>query len=201
MPEKMKFDGSKEDKDLGLKTVDPFVALYLICGSPGSPPITAPRIKLRDGRHLAYKEHGVPKETAKYKIISVHGFASTRHTLAVVASRMAEELGVYFVSFDKPGGLVMPLSTYLTGWREQRFAPVINYWWPGFPAIYPQKPTTSNFHRTSGLYGVAHFIPWLTYWWNTQKWFPPSSVIAQRLSFLAKICNLYPSLENHKIPG
>lgn len=50
-----------------------------ICGSPGGPPITAPRIKLRDGRHLAYKEYGVPKEEAKYKIIYAHGFASSRH--------------------------------------------------------------------------------------------------------------------------
>lgn len=50
-----------------------------ICGSPGGPPITAPRIKLRDGRHLAYKEHGVPKDKAKYKIVSVHGFDSCRH--------------------------------------------------------------------------------------------------------------------------
>lgn len=49
-----------------------------ICGSPGGPPITGPRIKLRDGRHLAYKEHGVPKELAKYKIILVHGFGSNR---------------------------------------------------------------------------------------------------------------------------
>jgi hypothetical protein len=50
-----------------------------ICGTPGGPPITAPRIKLRDGRYLAYKEHGVSRETAKYKIIYVHGFASMRH--------------------------------------------------------------------------------------------------------------------------
>ena len=50
-----------------------------ICGSPNGPPITAPRIALKDGRHLAYKEHGVPKDMAKYKIIYVHGFDSCRH--------------------------------------------------------------------------------------------------------------------------
>lgn len=55
-----------------------------ICGSIGGPPITAPRIKLRDGRHLAYKEHGVSRTTAKYKIIYVHGFANCRHD-AIVA--------------------------------------------------------------------------------------------------------------------
>lgn len=57
-----------------------------ICGSLGGPPITGPRIKLRDGRHLAYKEHGVPKETAKYKVILVHGFSSSRHDAALATS-------------------------------------------------------------------------------------------------------------------
>lgn len=56
-----------------------------ICGTAGGPPITAPRIKLRDGRYLAYKEHGVSRETAKYKIIYVHGFASMRHHTMSVA--------------------------------------------------------------------------------------------------------------------
>ena len=50
-----------------------------ICGSPEGPPITAPRIKLRNGRYLAYKEQGVPKESAKNKIVFVHGFDSCRH--------------------------------------------------------------------------------------------------------------------------
>lgn len=62
-----------------------------ICGSPGGPPITAPRIKLRDGRHLAYKEYGVPKETAKYKIVYVHAFASSRHD-AVIATTLSPVL-------------------------------------------------------------------------------------------------------------
>lgn len=49
-----------------------------IPGTPGGPPVTAPRTKLRDGRHLAYLESGVPKEQAKYKIIFVHGFDCCR---------------------------------------------------------------------------------------------------------------------------
>ncbi|KAH1265522.1 Protein NRT1/ PTR FAMILY 6.4 [Glycine max] len=60
-----------------------------ICGSPNGSTITAPRIKLRDGRNLSYKEHGVPKDVAKHKIIFVHD--------------VAEKLGVYIVSFDRPG--------------------------------------------------------------------------------------------------
>lgn len=48
-------------------------------GSPDGPPITSSRIKLRDGRHLSYIETGVPKDTAKFKIIMVHGFANSKH--------------------------------------------------------------------------------------------------------------------------
>uniref|UniRef100_A0A7C8YGF5 Uncharacterized protein n=1 Tax=Opuntia streptacantha TaxID=393608 RepID=A0A7C8YGF5_OPUST len=54
-----------------------------ICGTPDGPSVTSPRIKLRDGRHLAYKEHGVPKDRASYKFVYVHGFDSCRHHAAV----------------------------------------------------------------------------------------------------------------------
>jgi hypothetical protein len=67
-----------------------------ICGSPDGPPITAPRIKLRDGRHLAYKEHGVPKDEAKYKIIFVHGINSCRHD-AVIADTLSPV--IFYISF------------------------------------------------------------------------------------------------------
>lgn len=40
--------------------------------------VISPRITLRDGRHLAYLEKGVPKEKANYKIIIVHGFGSSK---------------------------------------------------------------------------------------------------------------------------
>lgn len=62
-----------------------------ICGSPGGPPVAAPRVKLRDGRHLAYKEHGVPRELAKHKIIFVHGISSCRHD-AVIATQLSPVL-------------------------------------------------------------------------------------------------------------
>ncbi|CAI9260039.1 unnamed protein product [Lactuca saligna] len=42
-----------------------------VFGSPGGPPITSPRIQLNDGRHLPYREWGVPKDKANYKIIVV----------------------------------------------------------------------------------------------------------------------------------
>ena len=49
-----------------------------LCGSAGGPPVTSPRIKLRDGRHLAYREDGVQRDKAKYRIIMVHAFDSTK---------------------------------------------------------------------------------------------------------------------------
>lgn len=66
-----------------------------ICGSPDGPPVTAPRIKLRDGRHLAYKEHGVSKDKAHYKIIFIHGFGSSRHD-HVVAKALSPVLDNLF---------------------------------------------------------------------------------------------------------
>ncbi|KAI4995624.1 hypothetical protein ZWY2020_035527 [Hordeum vulgare] len=49
-----------------------------VCGSPGGPPVTAPRVTLRDGRHLAYCESGVAKEQARFKVVFSHGFTGSR---------------------------------------------------------------------------------------------------------------------------
>ncbi|KAJ8754740.1 hypothetical protein K2173_012129 [Erythroxylum novogranatense] len=76
------------------------------CGSPDGHPITSPRMKLRDGRHLAYKEYGVPKDMANYKIIYIHAFDSCRHDALVAdhaSSELVAELGLYIVSFDRAG--------------------------------------------------------------------------------------------------
>lgn len=49
-----------------------------ICGSANGPLVTSPRVKLSDGRHLAYREFGVPKEKAKHKIIVIHGYGDSK---------------------------------------------------------------------------------------------------------------------------
>ena len=49
-----------------------------ICGSANGPPLTSSRVKISDGRHLAYREVGVPKEEAQYKIIMCHGYNSSK---------------------------------------------------------------------------------------------------------------------------
>lgn len=50
----------------------------IICGLANGSPLTSPRVKLNDGRHLAYKEIGVPKEEAQYKIIVCHGYENCK---------------------------------------------------------------------------------------------------------------------------
>lgn len=99
-----------------------------ICGLPGGPPITSPRVKLSDGRHLAYREMGVPKEEAKYKIIFIHGFDSSKdlnlpvpqvysalhsvssaeryiHSSSMCSDpqELIDELKIYFLFFDRAG--------------------------------------------------------------------------------------------------
>ncbi|KAL2993362.1 hypothetical protein AAZX31_10G106700 [Glycine max] len=194
------------------------------CGSsPEGPLITGPRIKLRDGRHIAYKEHGVPREEAKKKIVFLHGFGSSRHD-AVIATHLpqglVEELGVYIVSFDRPGygesdpdpnrtvkslaldveeladKLGMGAKFYVMGfsmggqavWGCLKFiphrlagatlmTPVVNYWWHNLPLNMTTKAYYKQPKHDQWALRVAHYFPWLTYWWFTQEWFPSSSVV------------------------
>ncbi|GKV38950.1 hypothetical protein SLEP1_g46797 [Rubroshorea leprosula] len=194
------------------------------CGSPGGPPITAPRIKLRDGRYLAYKEHGVPRDAAKFKIVYIHSFTSSRHGTVVadyLSPETFNELGIYIVSFDKPGygesdpnpkrtvksvaldieeladQLGLGSKFYVIGfsmggqevWSCLKYiphrlygaallAPAINYFWSGFPANLSKEVFNQLLPQDRWALRVAHYVPWLTYWWNTQKLFPPLSAIA-----------------------
>ncbi|KAI3836475.1 hypothetical protein MKW98_008236 [Papaver atlanticum] len=193
-----------------------------ICGSLNGPPITASRVKLSDGRHLAYKEHGVPKDQAKYKIAYIHGFDSYRLNTIPLSPELAEELGIYMVSFDRPGygesdpnpkrtekGIALDVEEladqlslgnkfYVLGfsmggqatWGCLKYiphrlagatlvAPVINYWWPGFPADLSKEAYQKQFLQDQWTLRVAHYAPFLTYWWNTQKLFPASSVASK----------------------
>lgn len=198
-----------------------------ICGSPGGPPVTATRIILKDGRHLAYKEHGVPKDKASYKIIYIHGFDSCRHD-TFFSEKLAEELGIYLVSFDRAGygesdpNQKQKLSStafdieeladqiglgskfYVIGfsmggqivWTCLKYiphrlsgagliAPAINFWWSGLPANMSKQALSEQLVQDQWTFRVAHYVPWLTYWWNTQKWFPSSSLIAHSTKVLS----------------
>lgn len=56
--------------------------------------------------------------------------------------------------------------------------PVVNYWWPGFPSNLSRQEYNKQLVQDQWALRVGHYMPWLTYWWNTQKLFPGSSVIA-----------------------
>ncbi|CAI8585074.1 unnamed protein product [Vicia faba] len=194
------------------------------CGSPGGPPITAPRIKLRDGRHLAYKEYGVSRELANKKIVFIHGFGSCRHDTVIATnlpSGLLEELGACIVSFDRAGygesdadpkrsvkslaldveeladNLELGSKFYVVAPQNfpshvfQRclkfiphrlagatlLTPGINYWWHGLPYNMSTKAYHEKLSRDQWALRVAHYVPWLTYWWFTQNWFPTSSAV------------------------
>lgn len=56
----------KEASSSSTTSIDPLVAVVPL------------RIRLGDGRYLAYKESGVPKSKSIYRIIVVHGFGSSK---------------------------------------------------------------------------------------------------------------------------
>lgn len=200
-----------------------------ICGTPDGPPVTAPRVKLSDGRHLAYKESGVPKEQAKYKFIFVHGFDSCRLHANLLPMETLESLGIYIVSFDRPGygesdpnlnrtvkSIALDIEEladklglgdkfYVIGfsmggqivWSCLKYiphrlagatliAPVINFWWSGLPANLSTEGFSTQLLWDRWSLRVAHYAPWLTYWWNTQKLFPSLSVISQSPEMLSR---------------
>lgn len=64
-------------------------------------------------------------------------------------------------------------------------APVVNYWWAGFPANLSTEAYSQQLQQDQWALRVSHYTPWLTYFWNTQKWFPGSSVVAHSRDVLS----------------
>ncbi|CAN6983460.1 hypothetical protein Bca4012_005652 [Brassica carinata] len=186
--------------------------------------VTSPRIKLRDGRHLAYKELGAPREEAKFKMIYIHGFDSCMHDSFFfhnLLPALLEELKICIVSFDRPGygesdpdpnrtprsiafdieeladGLGLGPKFSVIGfsmggqiiWSCLHYiphrlggaamvAPVVNYWWRNLPAKLSKEALSLMLPRDQWMLRVAHYAPWLTSWWNTQRWFSIASYIS-----------------------
>ncbi|KAK7312649.1 hypothetical protein VNO77_36670 [Canavalia gladiata] len=61
------------------------------------------RIRLSDGRYLAYREKGVPKDKAKHRIIIVHGFGSSKDMNFLAPQELIDELGIYILQYDRAG--------------------------------------------------------------------------------------------------
>ncbi|KAL3850307.1 hypothetical protein ACJIZ3_012189 [Penstemon smallii] len=60
-------------------------------------------IRLKDGRFLAYTEKGVPKTKSNYRVIVVHGFASSKEMNFMASQELLDELRVYLLLFDRAG--------------------------------------------------------------------------------------------------
>ncbi|GJN30084.1 hypothetical protein PR202_gb18363 [Eleusine coracana subsp. coracana] len=192
-----------------------------VCGTPGGPPVTAPRVRLRDGRHLAYAESGVRKEDARFKVVFSHGFTGSRLDSIRAAPEVAEELGVYMVGFDRAGygesdpnpdrsvksaaldveeladALGLGPKFYVIGislgchavWGALKYiperiagaammAPVVNYWWPGFPADLAAEVYAKQEVGDQWALRVSHHAPGILHWWMEQSWLPTSTVVA-----------------------
>ncbi|XP_031737826.1 uncharacterized protein LOC101206403 isoform X2 [Cucumis sativus] len=153
-------------------------------------------------------------------------------------SEFFEGLGIYILSFDRPGygesdpnpkrtvksaamdieeladQLALGSKFYVIGgsmgglivWSCLKYipnrlagavliAPVINYWWSGLPENLSNEAFKWKPLQDQWALSVAHYTPWLTYWWNTRKWFPASSIIAHNPDVLSPADkNLIPKL-------
>lgn len=65
--------------------------------------VDAARIRLSDGRYLAYREKGVSKNESNYRIVLVHGFGSSKEMNFPASQELIESLGIYFVLYDRAG--------------------------------------------------------------------------------------------------
>jgi pimeloyl-ACP methyl ester carboxylesterase len=65
--------------------------------------ITSLKIRLGDGRFLAYREKGVSKSKSNYRVIIVHGFGSSKEMDFVASQELMDKLGIYMVIYDRAG--------------------------------------------------------------------------------------------------
>ncbi|KAL9143396.1 hypothetical protein ABFS82_14G233300 [Erythranthe guttata] len=143
------------------------------CGSPGGPPLTSPRVKLDDGRHLAYKEKGVAKEEAKHKIIVCHGFDDSKDFNLPISQELIDEFGIYILSFDRAGyGESDPnpkRSIKSDAFDIQELADKLHlgskFYLVGISmGAYPVYGCLKYIpHRLSG---AALIVPFVNYWWK-----------------------------------
>ncbi|KAI4304738.1 hypothetical protein MLD38_040212 [Melastoma candidum] len=220
-----------------------------LCGTPNGPPVTSPRIKLRDGRNLAYRERGVPRDKARFRVFLVHGFDSSKDLYIPLSQEFMEDLGLYLLTFDRAGygesdpnpkrtvkseafdiqeladTLNLGNTFYLMGASIGTFAvwscmkyiphrlagvtllvPVVNYWWPSLPPDLARAGLRKQLKRDQCKLWIAHHMPWLMYWWMTQRLFPYSSIMQRHPILLnprdlatIQAMSKFPNPDEHKI--
>ncbi|GMH12659.1 hypothetical protein Nepgr_014500 [Nepenthes gracilis] len=161
-----------------------------ICGLQNGPPFNSPRIRLSDGRHMAYKLRGVAKEYAKYKVILTHGFCASKDTYIPVSDEWLDEMGICLVTFDRPGYAESDPNSKRSPRRDafdiQELADelglgskvyVIGLSMGTYPIWGCLKYIPQRFS------GVALVVPVINYWWPS---LPPElcSAVYRKLRFL-----------------
>lgn len=62
--------------------------------------------------------------------------------------------------------------------------PLINFWWRRIPQNLLNAAIKKLPFEFQMTLRVAHYCPWLLYWWMTQKWFPsnrdPKKTLTER---------------------
>ncbi|RLN30490.1 uncharacterized protein C2845_PM05G05400 [Panicum miliaceum] len=97
--------------------------------------------------------------------------------------------------------LVFVLPIVLLGWAFQAIlrppptkllagaalvVPVINYWWPSFPAELSRQAFKKKVVPEQRTLWIAHNVPSLLYLWMTQKWLPSSAAALHHPEIFSK---------------
>lgn len=60
--------------------------------------------------------------------------------------------------------------------------PFVNYWWTKVPQDILSKALGLMPKEDQWTFRVAHYVPWLLYWWLNQKLFPSKSMVSQNIA-------------------
>ncbi|XP_076959727.1 uncharacterized protein LOC143635897 [Bidens hawaiensis] len=115
----------------------------------------------------------------------------TVKSLALVIEEFADKLNMgpkFFVTgFSMGGQVIWSCLKYI----PHRLAgavlisPAVNYWWHNLPSNLTNEVYSRQLRQDQWTYRVAHYLPWLTYWYNSQKWFYSFSIIGGNPEILA----------------
>uniref|UniRef100_A0A0D3HRI4 Uncharacterized protein n=1 Tax=Oryza barthii TaxID=65489 RepID=A0A0D3HRI4_9ORYZ len=145
-----------------------------LCGSPGGPPVTSPRIKLSDRRH-AYKEGGELVDELGIYLLAFdragygENYPNPKRNLRSEALDIEEltdqlKLGQKFCVGNVDGripnlGCLQYIPNRLAG--AALVLPIINYWWPSSPAELSRQAFMGLIMPEQRTLWIAHNINFL----------------------------------------
>ncbi|GJR55456.1 alpha/beta hydrolase fold protein [Tanacetum coccineum] len=114
----------------------------------------------------------------------------TVKSLAYDIEELADQLNLgpkfYITGFSMGGMVTWSCHKYiphrLAG--ATLISPGINYWWPNLPSNLSNEAFSRQLKQDQWAYRVAQYVPWLSYWWYTHKWFSSFSIIESSLAIL-----------------